>query len=162
MDNTKKYNNSKLYNDILEELKQQLNDATYQRIKNSKMHLGIFSQPFLKLMLDGKKTIDSRFSKNKIAPFDKISKYDVVIVKESSKKIVALFTVKEVLQFTMKDTSLQSLKEKYNSKILADNEFWNNKEKTSNYATLIKIEELIKLKPFAINKVGMQSWIVLN
>ena len=156
------YNNQKLYNDIIKQLEQQLSDETYQRIKNSKMHLGIFSQPFLTLMLDGKKTIESRFSKNKIAPFDKISKYDIVIVKESSKKIVALFTVKEVLQFTMKDTSVHSLKEKYNNEILADNQFWNNKEKTSNYATLIKIGELIKLKPFPINKVGMQSWIVLN
>lgn len=62
----------------------------------------------------------------------------------------------------MKDTSVHSLKEKYNNEILADNQFWNNKEKTSNYATLIKIGELIKLKPFPINKVGMQSWIVLN
>lgn len=156
------YNNQKLYNDIIKQLEQQVSDATYQKIENSKMHLGIFSQPFLTLMLDGKKTIESRFSKNKIAPFDKISKYDIVIVKESSKKIVALFTVKEVLQFTMKDTSVHSLKEKYNNEILADNQFWNNKEKTSNYATLIKIGELIKLKPFVINKVGMQSWIVLN
>ena len=50
----------------------------------------------------------------------------------------------------------------YNNEILADNQFWSKKEKTSNYATLIKIDKLIKLTPFSINKVGMQSWIILN
>lgn len=126
------------------------------------MHLGVFKQPLLKLMLEGKKTIESRFSKNKIAPYDKISKDDFVIVKESSKKVVAMFTIKEVLQYTMEDTSVKELKEKYNSQIVADSEFWNIKEETSNYATLIKIDEVIKLKPFSIDKTGMQSWIVLN
>jgi len=154
--------NQKLYIDIQRELEQQLDKEFYKRIKNSKMHLGIFKQPFLDLMLDGKKTIESRFSKNKIAPYGIISENDIVIVKESSKNVIALFTIKEVLQFSMKDTSVHSLKEKYNNEILADNQFWDNKEKTSNYATLIRINKLIKLKPFSINKVGMQSWIVLN
>ncbi len=154
--------NQKLYIDIQRELEQQLDNELYKRIKNSKIHLGIFKQPFLDLMLDGKKTIESRFSKNKIAPYGIISKNDIVIVKESSKNVIALFTIKEVLQFSMKDTSVHSLKEKYNNEILADNQFWDNKEKTSNYATLIRINKLIKLKPFSINKVGMQSWIVLN
>lgn len=151
-----------LYNFILDELKLQLDKKSFKEIENRKMHLGVFKQPLLKLMLEGKKTIESRFSKNKIAPYDKISKDDFVIVKESSKKVVAMFTIKEVLQYTMEDTSVKELKEKYNSQIVADSEFWNIKEETSNYATLIKIDEVIKLKPFSIDKTGMQSWIVLN
>lgn len=154
--------NSKLYDEIIDELKGQLDNSLFEKIKSKRLHLAIFSPVYLRYVLDGKKVIESRFSKNKIAPYDKISKDDVVVIKESSKDVVALFTIKEVLQFNTKKISVNTIKEKYNDKILADDNFWNAKEKTSNYATLIVIDKVIKLKPFKINKVGMQSWVILN
>lgn len=65
------------------------------------IHLGIFSEPYLTYMLDGKKTIESRFSKNRILPYNQISKEDVVIVKKFSGDVLAYFTVKEVLFFSL-------------------------------------------------------------
>ncbi len=41
-------------------------------------HLAIFTQPWLDLILEGKKTIDSRFTKVLFAPYGKIDVGDLV------------------------------------------------------------------------------------
>ena len=83
-----------MYDEIIENLKKQLSNNDLKKIKNKRLHLGIFSEPYLTYMLEGNKTIESRFSKNKIAPYKKISKEDIVLLKKSSGKIVGYFTIK--------------------------------------------------------------------
>ncbi|MCI9434957.1 MAG: hypothetical protein HFI86_06785 [Bacilli bacterium] len=63
-----------MYDEIIKNLGQQLSKQDIDKIKNQKIHLGIFSEPYLTYMLEGKKTIESRFSKNKIVPYNKIQK----------------------------------------------------------------------------------------
>lgn len=147
-----------MYNEIIENLKQQLSQEELNDITKRNIHLGIFTEPYLTYMLEGKKTIESRFSKNKILPYNEISKNDLVIVKKSSGNVVAYFTIKEVLFFNLKETSINEIKNKYGKELCVEEGFWNSK-KDSNYATLIVIDKIIKLKPFHINKKGMQTWI---
>lgn len=149
-----------MYDEIIKNLGQQLSNQDIDKIKNKKIHLGIFSEPYLTYMLEGKKTIESRFSKNKILPYNQITKDDIIIIKKSSGNIVGYFTIKEVLFFDLNEISIDEIKEKYNNQLCVDDEFWFNKRK-SNYATLIIIDKLFKLKPFHINKKGMQTWIIL-
>ncbi len=150
-----------MYEEIIENLEKQLATNDLKKIKNQKIHLGIFGEPYLSYMLEGKKTIESRFSKNKIAPYNKITKNDIVIIKKSGGNIVGYFTIKDVLFFDLKIFSINEIKAKYNSQLCVDEIFWDNK-KNSNYATLIIIDKIFKLKPFHINKKGMQTWIVLK
>lgn len=149
-----------MWEEIMNNLEQQLSEKEQQIFKNKRIHLGIFVEPFLTYMLDGKKTIESRFSKKKILPFEKISKEDIVLVKKSGGKIVAYFTIKEVLFFDLQNYSIDVIKTKYNKELCVDDDFWVKKE-NSRYATLIKIDKLVELKPFSINKKGMQTWIEL-
>lgn len=149
-----------MYEEIIGNLEKQLSESDINKIKNKKMHLGIFGEPYLSYMLEGKKTIESRFSKNKIAPYNHISKDDIVIIKKSSGNVVGYFTIKEVLFFDLNTVSIEEIKSKYNKQLCVNEDFWLNK-KDSNYATLIFIDELFKLKPFHINKKGMQTWIIL-
>lgn len=150
-----------MYKEIVDNLKLQLSNEEYQLFKNSNIHLGIFTEPCLTYMLNGQKTIESRFSKNKIAPYEKIIKDDIVLVKKSGGNIVAYFTIKEVLFFDLQDYAIENIKAKYNKELCVEDTFWENK-KDSHYATLIKIDKLVKLKPFSINKKGMQTWILLQ
>lgn len=149
-----------MYNEIIENLEKQLSNNDMNKIKNKKIHLGIFSEPYLTYMLDGKKTIESRFSKNRIVPYNKITKDDIVIIKKSSGDVLGYFTIKNVLFFDLNTVSINEIKEKYYKQLCVDEEFWITK-KNSNYATLIIIDKLYKLKPFHINKKGMQTWIIL-
>lgn len=145
--------------EIIKELEKQLSKDDMDNIKKKRIHLGVFSEPYLTYMLEGKKTIESRFSKNKIAPYNQITKDDVVIIKKSGGDVLVYFTIKDVLFFDLKTVSIKEIKSKYNKQLCVDESFWVSK-KSSNYATLIFIDKLFKLKPFHINKRGMQTWII--
>lgn len=149
-----------MYNEVFKNLEKQLIDNELEKIKNKNIHLGVFTEPYLTYMLEGKKTIESRFSKNKILPYNQINKNDIVIVKKSSGNVVAYFTIKEVIFYNLSITPISEIKAKYNEQLCVDENFWISK-KSSNYATLIIIDNLVKLKPFHINKKGMQTWIKL-
>lgn len=150
-----------IYEEVLTNLKQQLPADEFREVQNKNMHLGIFTEPCLSYMLKGNKTIESRFSKKKIVPYEKITKEDIVIVKASGGKVVGYFTIKEVLFFDLTLEAIENIKAKYNKELCAEDTFWEQK-KDSRYATLIKIEKLVKLKPFSISKKGMQTWILLK
>lgn len=150
-----------MYNEIITNLKNQLSKEKFKEIETKRLHLGIFAEPYLTYMLDGRKTIESRFSKNKNLPYKKISKKDIVIVKKSSGNVIAYFTIQDVLFFDLNITPIEEIKNKYGSKLYVDEEFWNHK-KDSRYATIIIIDKLFKLVPFSISKKGMQTWIVLE
>lgn len=150
-----------MYEEIIENLEKQLPIRELNELRSKTIHLGIFSEPYLTYMLEGKKTIESRFSKNKIMPYNQITKDDIVIVKKSSGDVLAYFTIKDILFFDLNTTSIEAIKTKYSKQLCVDETFWISK-KNSNYATLIIIDKLFKLKPFHINKKGMQTWIILS
>lgn len=150
-----------MYEEIIKKLEEELSNKEVEKIKKCTLHLGIFTEPYLTYMLNGKKTIESRFSKNKILPYNKISKEDIVIVKKSSGNVIAYFTIKKILFFDLNEVSINQIKCKYSKQLCVDENFWIIK-KDSNYATLIFIDKIIKLNPFHIDKKGMQTWIKLN
>lgn len=147
-----------MYDEIIENLKRQLPCTEMNKIKSKHIHLGVFSEPYLTYMLKGEKTIESRFSKNRIAPYNQITKDDIVIVKKSGSDVFGYFTIKDVLFIDLNVTSIEEIKAKYDKQLCVDETFWTSK-KNSNYATLLIIDKMCKLKPFHINKKGMQTWI---
>ena len=46
------------------------------------VHLAILLEPYLQYILDGTKTVESRFSKNRIAPYNMVEPGDVVLLKK--------------------------------------------------------------------------------
>lgn len=153
-------NSKELKKQILSNLKEQLSEKEFQWMESKNMHLGIFTEPCLTYMLDGIKTIESRFSKNRILPYEQIETNDIVLVKKSGGNILAFFTIKEILFLDLEKTPISLIRENYEKELCVYQEFWKQKE-NSRYATLIRIEKIVKLKPFSISKKGMQTWIKL-
>lgn len=145
---------------IYEEIKQNLDAELFEKIQDRQWHLGVFCEPYLNYMMKGIKTIESRFSKDKRAPYSRISNKDIVFIKKSSGPIVGYFTIKSVKFFELSKTDMEYIKENY-SKELAVSETFFIEKKNRKYATLIFIDEVIPLIPFKIHKTGMSSWIVL-
>src|SRR5256885_16153419 len=48
-----------------------------------RVHLAIFVEPYLSYLLDGRKTVDSRFSVRRTAPYGQVRAGDIVLVKQS-------------------------------------------------------------------------------
>lgn len=155
-----KNTNTHYYEEIFENLKKQLDEKTLVKLENKTIHLGVFAEPYLSYMMSGHKTIESRFSKNKIAPYEKMNEEDIVFIKKSGGDIIGYFTIEKVLFFDLQHTPIEKIKEKYASALCVDEDFWASK-KDSNYATLIFIDKIFPLTEFHINKKGMQTWIVL-
>ena len=120
-----------MYDEIIENLEKQLSNNDMNKIKNRKVHLGIFGEPYLTYMLEGKKTIESRFSKNKIAPYNQITNNYIIIIKKSSGDVLGYFTIKDVLFFDLNITSIDEIKLKYNKQLCVDETFWTTKKNSN-------------------------------
>lgn len=125
------------------------------------IHLAIFSGPYFDYIVEGKKTIESRFSKNRGLPYQKVKPNDIIIVKQSGGPIVGYFYAGVCLFFDLKKDDIDEVFKKYRKPLCIDDEFIRNKQ-DSNYATLIKVKKYQRVKPFKINKKGMSTWLILK
>ena len=71
-------------------------------------HLEITHKNFLQAMIAGKKTINTRFTKVKSAPFEKVKTGDKVLLKESGKPISYEYTVAKVEYYINEDGYLKN------------------------------------------------------
>lgn len=148
-----------IFKEIMENVSSVLPKEKWEQMKEKQFHLGIFTEPYLSYMLEGKKTIESRFSKNRIAPYQQISKDDIVFIKKSGGDVVGYFTIKKIEFYDLERIPIAQIKKRYQKELCVSDSFWKLKAH-SHYATLIFIDELSLLKPFSIHKKGMQTWLV--
>jgi len=69
------------------------------------IHLAVFVEPFLGYVLDGSKTVESRFSVNRCAPFGKVNRHDVVLLKRAGGPVVGLAQVRTVWSYLLEESS---------------------------------------------------------
>ncbi len=134
-----------------------------------KRHLAIFTPSVADQILNGKKTIETRFSKHKIAPFGVVEVGDLVLVKPVGQEIKGQFWVQKLISFqglTKKDWEL--IKIHYGKDLSLgsqelDDNFFNGKNE-SVFGTLIFIGRVEKFltSPVKIEKKDRRGWIVLD
>lgn len=133
-------------------------------IESSRIHLAVFSEPFLSYMISGKKSIDSRFSVNKLAPYDQVFCNDIVLVKKSGGPVIGMFLVSMVNYFSDLDLeTLDKIKVNYGKFICAshDSDFWKLKAK-SKFATLIGISYYKTISPINVLKKDRRAWVIVK
>jgi|SRR3989344_4353887 len=109
-------------------------------------HVAIMN-PKLKLInkiLSGEKKIESRWLKNKSAPWGKVKAGDRVYFKDSGGPVRVAAEVEKVEQFTDLEKA---------AKIFGDDSW----KKDKNYCVLIWLKNPKKVEPFIINKSGFGS-----
>lgn len=120
-------------------------------------------------ILDGRKKIESRWGKNKSAPFGKINTGDTVYFKNSGDPVTAKAEVSKVLSFeNLNHHMVREILEKYGGvgRIAVNNideTFEWAKEKR--YCTLIHLINPQEIKPFNINKKGFgmsSAWMCVG
>lgn len=134
------------------------------KLQQVKKHLAIFRQGAGEDILNGKKTIETRFSKVKLAPFGQVSSGDLVYIKPSGKDIIGQFQVKKVIFYDgMTNEDLEAIKKTFGDAIVQSNVFWENKLR-SNYGTLIFIGQTTPFitAPLKIIKKDQRGWVVLD
>jgi predicted transcriptional regulator len=126
-------------------------------------HLAIVTQPYLALILQGSKTIESRFTKVKCAPFGVVDAGDVVLLKLPGGPVVGEFTVGHVDLFhDLTSAAVRRIARKYAQQLCWDEEFLNRKL-TARYATLLHIATVRAYEhPVAVVKRDRRAWVVLD
>ena len=132
--------------------------------KNSK-HLAIFVSPFIDLILEGRKTVESRFSRIRCAPYGVIKEGDVVLMKKSGGLVLGEFTVERVETFSnLNENFLEKLAKEYGKRLCSDvdKNFW-DKRRNSRYATFLYVSNPIRYdEPFPYPKRDRRGWVVID
>lgn len=123
-------------------------------------HMAIMIEPYLSWVLSGKKTIESRFSQRRTAPYNKVKKRDIILLKKSGGDIMGVFEAGAVYYYDSLDPySISALKNQYNERICGSDEFWQSRQ-ICKYASLIEINALFVLEPIKVKYKNRSSWIV--
>jgi len=126
------------------------------------LHLAVLIEPYLKYILEGKKTVESRFSKNRIAPYGNIQKHDVILLKRSGGPIVGVCQVSNVWYYQLEPKSWQEIRDEFTQMLCAqDPEFWSQRE-SAEFATLMSLRNVFKIQPTKFSKKDRRGWVVLK
>jgi hypothetical protein len=129
---------------------------------NISIHVAVFQSPYVERLLDGSKTVESRFASVRCAPYHRVERGDVVLVKRSGGPIVALFQAGETWNFRLTSRTLQAIRERFGQAIApASEEFWHEHE-AATYATLIEVEHVLRIEPVPWVKTDRRGWVVLQ
>jgi hypothetical protein len=126
------------------------------------IHLAVFVQPFLQFVLDGRKTVESRFSIHRRPPFGCVRSGDLVLIKESGGPVVAMAEVSHVWYYRLDPSTWEFIRSKFAEQLCAeDPEFWKSKA-SSYFATLMQFARVDKLDPLECSKRDRRGWVVLD
>ena len=133
----------------------------------TKIHLAIFSPNYIDLILHGSKTVESRFSKIKCAPYDKVCIDDCVLMKDSGGPVRGLFSIKAIEQYELDYNLCWKISDSYHKYIFPnienDNRLYMQRWLDCQYATLIEIKDMREFsKPLTVMKKDRRAWVVFD
>lgn len=173
MDNAKGLRKEFMNNRLVDELKQSICEHNFWRgyleslsasgSNGFSVHLAILVEPYLEFILNGSKTVESRFSRSRIAPFGVVNSGDVVLLKGSAAKMVSgICVVRKVWFYRLNSDNLQLIKGDFGTALRADgSSFWEER-KAARFATLMRIAEVYRLPPIEVPKRDRRGWVVLR
>ncbi len=128
----------------------------------SAIHLAVFVEPYLEYVLDGSKTVESRFSKARRAPYKQVDVGDLVLMKKSGGAIVGAFEVAQVWSYVLDTNSWGEVRSNFTQALRAqDPTFWRTRA-GAQYATLMRVCNVRRFEPCNIPKRDMRGWVVLK
>ena len=124
------------------------------------IHIAIFSEPFLTSIINGSKTIDSRFSRVRCAPFRGVNAGDVILIKEAGGPVRAISRAGETAYFCLGHNRVGEIRRRYGERICADDAFWEMQE-SARYATIIELSHTIVIDPLHVAKRDRRGWVTM-
>jgi len=126
-----------------------------------RVHLAIFVEPFLSFILEGRKTVESRFSAVKCAPYDRVSPGDLMLLKRAAGPVVGLCHITSASFYELDKDSLREIRDRFANAICADDRFWKERSACS-YATLMTLNNPIEIPHFHVAKRDRRGWAIIN
>lgn len=125
------------------------------------IHLAIFAEPFLSMILSGEKTVESRFSRNRCAPYGEIGEGDIILVKAVGGAVLGIALAKHVWCYDLAFEPIDRIRDRFGADICANEAFWSSRSDAL-YATLIEIDAPTEIDPMNSNKRDRRGWVTLR
>jgi hypothetical protein len=126
------------------------------------VHLAVFNQPYLDFVLEGRKTVESRFSAVRCPPYQRVKTGDVLLLKPAGGPIVGLCLVQHVWFYTLDRTSWRDVRRTFARELCAqDPEFWRAREHAQ-FATLMRVTKPTMIQAVECEKRDRRGWVVLR
>jgi ASC-1-like (ASCH) protein len=119
-------------------------------------------KPYIDAILDGRKTVESRFYRTKHKWLSQISAGDKLFLKASSGPVMATATVTDVKLFdNLTPRQIAELKKQYNQHIIGDEQYWQEKN-NSKFGILVWLKDVRPIPHRFIKKFDWRAWVVLT
>jgi hypothetical protein len=125
------------------------------------LHVAVFSEPFLSLVLSGQKTIESRFSRNRCAPYGEVYEGDIILMKEVAGPIKGIALARRSWCYDLASEPLERIRDRFAAGVCADDAFWAARADAL-YATLIELESAASLIAVRCDKRDRRGWVLLR
>lgn len=137
-----------------------LSDATRSTSRIG-IHLAIFSEPFLSMVLTGEKTIESRFSRNRCAPYGEVGNGDIILLKEVAGPISGLVLARSTWCYDLTCEPIDRIRKRFGARIGGDDAFWSSRSDAL-YATLVELDTPTSISPVGCDKRDRRGWVCLR
>ncbi len=125
-------------------------------------HLVILKKPYLDAIVDGRKQIESRFTRTRLPAFGRVLAGDKLFLKLSSGPVCATASVSEVKNFEkLTPGQIIKIKKRYNNYVIGSDEYWQSKT-DCRYGFLVWLTDVRPIEPVRINKKDWRAWVVLT
>lgn len=126
------------------------------------LHLAIFVEPYLSYLLEGRKTVESRFATRRCAPYQRVQYGDLVLLKRSGGPILGLCEIADIWFYQLDPASWRTIRQEFAQALCAqDPAFWQARQAAS-FATLMRVSAARRLTPIRCPKRDRRGWIVLK
>jgi hypothetical protein len=126
------------------------------------MHLAVFHEPFLMLLLNGTKTIESRFSVNRVAPYGCVARDDLILLKRNGGPVVGVAIAGDPGFYELDAAAWRTIRSRFADAICApDERFWQQRAR-ARYGTLIPVRATAAITPFTVDKRDRRGWVLID
>lgn len=126
------------------------------------VHLAVCVEPFLDLILRGEKTVESRFSAVRFPPYGRVSRGDVVLLKQSGGPVVGVCEIGAAWFYKLDKESWKTIQQDFARALCAqDPDFWRDRA-SAEFATLMYVSRAKRLPPVSWPKRDRRGWVVVR
>ncbi|WP_322490089.1 ASCH domain-containing protein [Chloroflexus sp.] len=126
------------------------------------LHLAILREPYLSRILAGRKRIESRFRRDRRAPFGQVKVGDLVLLKRAGGPLAGLALVTDAISRELIPTEMDELRAAYATDLVIDDpQFWTLHAQDC-YVTLIWLDDTYPLPAIPFPRRDRRGWVVMG
>jgi hypothetical protein len=123
------------------------------------LHLAVMTGPFLKLIISGHKSVESRFHRVRQAPLFAANAGDIIAFKQSGGPVSAIAIIADSNFVSTLEVPLEKLRSEIQHDLAAtDDAFWEARSR-SRWVSLLALSRVREIEPIEITKRDRRGWI---